>query len=73
MTNADFARVRRYKKNDSDSVDCNKKLTFNQIFLSIRQNQLTEVIEALESVGIKGDIAIFILANLQAWEGKTDV
>ncbi len=45
----------------------------NQIFLSIRQNQLTEVIEALESVGIKGDIAIFILANLQAWEGKTDV
>jgi hypothetical protein len=37
----------------------------NQLSLSIQSNRLTEAIETLESAGITGDTAIFILACCQ--------
>jgi len=40
----------------------------NQLFLSIRAHQLTEVIETLESLGFTDDLAIFFIAALQSLE-----
>ena len=40
-------------------------LPTNQLFLLIQSHQLTELLEALESVGITGDTAIFVLACCQ--------
>lgn len=40
-------------------------LPTNQLFLLISHLRLTEVIEALERIGITGDLAIFMLAYYQ--------
>jgi len=68
MTNADFARVRRYSKPSCNSAIVPRNIPFHQYFLLIQSYQLTELLEALESVGITGDLAIFMLANLQSLE-----
>ena len=68
MANADPARSRRYQKIDCDSVDYIKEFTFNQYILLIRDYRLTEILEAFERVGIKGDTAIFFIASLQSLE-----
>jgi len=65
MTNADFAGVRRYQKLNCDSAILPRNSRINQYLLLIRRHQLTEILEALESVGIVGDLAIFTLINLQ--------
>lgn len=70
MANADPARSRRYQKNqkiDCDSAIVTRISSIHQYFL-IRHHRLTEVLEALETVGITGDLAIFILANIQTLE-----
>ncbi|MHC5717116.1 MAG: hypothetical protein ACYTXE_42185 [Nostoc sp.] len=43
-------------------------LPTNQLFLLIQSHRLTEVLEALESVGITGDLAILFIASLQILE-----
>lgn len=65
MANADFARVRRYSKPSCNSAIVPRNIPFHQY---IQSHQLTELLEALESVGITGDLAIFMLANLQSLE-----
>ena len=65
MTNADFARVRRYSKPSCNSAIVPQENSLHQYLLSIRGHRLTEVIESLERVDITGDLASFIIANLQ--------
>lgn len=65
MTNADFVRVRRYSKPSCNSVIVPKISSIHQYFLLIKDNRLTEALEALEKRGLTGDIAVFILACLQ--------
>ncbi|MBD2730751.1 hypothetical protein H6G96_31645 [Nostoc sp. FACHB-892] len=68
MTNADFVRVRRYSKPSCNSAIVPQENSLNQYLLSIHGHQLTEVIGSIESTGITGDLAIFMLANLQSLE-----
>ncbi|BAY80507.1 hypothetical protein NIES25_69950 (plasmid) [Nostoc linckia NIES-25] len=42
-----------------------QSLPTNQLFLLIRCHRLTEILELLESIGITGDAAIFMLAFFQ--------
>lgn len=65
MTNADSARSRRYSKPSWDSAIVPKISSIHQYILLIKDNQLTEVLEALEKCGLTGDLAVFILTNLQ--------
>ncbi|MCC5661998.1 hypothetical protein LC608_34710 [Nostoc sp. XA010] len=65
MINADLARVRRYSNPSCNSAIVPKISSIHQYFLLVKDNRLTEVIEALEKRGFTGDLAIFILACLQ--------
>lgn len=68
MANADFVRVRRYSKPSCNSAIVPQENYIHQYFLLIRGHRLTEILESLERVGITGDLAIFMLANLQSLE-----
>jgi hypothetical protein len=69
MTNADFVRVRRYSKSSCNSAILPQALQSNQLFLIyIRRRQLTNALEFLQERGYSGDLAIFMLANLQNLE-----
>jgi len=65
MTNADFARVRRYSKPSCNSAIVPKTSPLYQYLLLIKRRRLTQVIEALEKRGITDDVASFVLINLQ--------
>lgn len=74
MANADFARVRRYQKPSCDSAIVTQNISVNQEYriseLSnyISDHRLTESVEILENVGFTGDLAVFLIANLQILE-----